>query len=119
MKFETTIRLVTDAKDKAEALEIAGEYLSGNLTTGVDMKYRTTSIRKQVTIAVVAASLVVAFLAINLTSVKTSASFVSNLPGDSVIQPPLKTAPLDKKLFDFKREWQTRHAQEAISSTGR
>ena len=44
MKYKTTIEIVADAGDKSEAMEIAGEYLSGNLISGVRMKCRTNPV---------------------------------------------------------------------------
>jgi len=120
MKYKTTIKLITDARDKNEAMEIAGEYLSGNLMTGIDMKCRTTSLRNNrllragVTLSV---ALVFGLLTVHLSYTKHSQkSLIQNLPGDSVIQPPLKTSSAAKKDSDFKREWQAKHAQEALDS---
>ena len=37
MKYRTVIEVVTEAKDKSEAIEIVGEYLSGDILSGVQM----------------------------------------------------------------------------------
>ena len=39
--YRTTIEIISEAENKDEAIEIAGEYLSGNLIYGVNMKCRT------------------------------------------------------------------------------
>ena len=116
MKFKTTIKIISEAADRNEAMEIAGDYLSGNLTTGVDMKFRTAPVRsnKERAGIVLAVALIFGLLALPLSYIKHSQNSIQNLPGDSVIQPPLKTSSADKKYSTFKREWQTRHAQEAL-----
>ena len=118
MKYKTTIKLITEAKDKNEATEIAGDYLSGNLTTGVDMKFRTVPARNNVRWAGIACViiLIAGSLVIHLSIAKHSQGFFQNLPGDSVIQPPLKTSSYDLEHSDFKKEWQIRHTQEALDS---
>ena len=118
MKYKTTIKLVTEAKDKREAMEIAGEYLSGNLTTGVDMRLRTSSIctnKQRLAVALVVA-LVVGLLVIPLSAMRHSQGFVLHLPGDSAILPPLKTSAADTDFSDFKKAWQTKHSQEILRS---
>ncbi|MDO8525962.1 MAG: hypothetical protein Q7S07_05710 [Candidatus Omnitrophota bacterium] len=117
MKFKTTIKIITEAADKNEAMEIAGEYLSGNLATGVDMRFRTVCLHsnKQRSAAALTLALLLALLTAHLSSVKYSQhSSIRNLPGDSVIQPPLKTSSDDKKNFDFKKEWQAKRVREAL-----
>ncbi|MDD5136580.1 MAG: hypothetical protein PHX20_06945 [Candidatus Omnitrophica bacterium] len=118
MRYKTTIKIVTEASDKNEAMEIAGEYLSGNLTSGVDMQLHTAPVsdcRQHIGVAL-AVMLIVTLLAIPATDLKHSQSFLSSIPASSVIQPPLKTSPADKKFSDFKKEWQDKHAQEVLSS---
>ncbi|MDD5427818.1 MAG: hypothetical protein PHI58_01095 [Candidatus Omnitrophica bacterium] len=115
MKFQTTIKLITEAKDKQEAMDIAGEYLSGNLMSGVDMKLRTSPVHRQHIGITLAVAIVFGLLTFQVSHVKHSQNFVRNLPGDSVIQPPLKTSTADKKYSDFKNKWLTRHSQEALN----
>ncbi len=119
MKFKTTIKLITEATDKNEAMDIAGEYLSGNLATGVDMRFRTVRLHNNVQRSAVALTLALflVLLTVHLSSVKYSQnSSIQNLPGDSVIQPPLKTSSDDKKNLDFKKEWQAKRVREALDS---
>lgn len=116
MKFQTTIKLITDAKDKNEAVDIAGEYLSGNLTSGVDMKLHTSPVPtgRQYAAITMAIALVFGLLTFHVSHIKHSQGSVQT-PGDSAIQPLLKTSIVDKKFSDFKDEWQAKHAQEALS----
>ena len=118
MQFKTTIKLITEAKDKNEAMEIAGEYLSGNLTTGVEMKLNTAPLHSNVKRAgfVLAISSILLLSAIHLSYIKHPQNIIQNLPGDSVIQPPLKTFSADNSYSAFQKEWQARHAKEVLSS---
>ena len=116
MKYKTTIKLITEAKDKNEAMEIAGEYLSGNLAGGVDMKFNTSIVydNKQRLGIALAIIIIVGLVAINISPTKQNQNSLRNLPGDSLIQPPLKTSLMDNKYSDFKREWQAMHAKETL-----
>ncbi len=116
MKFKTTIKLITEADNKNEAMEIAGEFLSGNLTSGVDMEFRTVPVcnnkeRIGVTLIVV---LIVGLLVVPMLQIRQSQNLTQIFPGQSAIQPPLNTRPIDKERADFKKEWQTKQAQEML-----
>ena len=118
MQFKTTIKLITEAKDKNEAMEIAGEYLSGNLASGVEMKLRTAPLSsdiKRTGFVLVLSSLLLLF-AVHLSYVRHPQNIGFTLPGDSVIQPPLKTSSADKNYADFQKEWQVRHTKEILDS---
>ena len=41
MKYQTVIKILSDADSEHEAIDIAGEFLRGNLETGVEMKCYT------------------------------------------------------------------------------
>ncbi len=121
MKFKTTIHITAEAKDKNEAMEIAGEYLSGHLATGVDMKVRTSPVRnngKYATVAIVAL-IVVGIFAIHSSDPRQPHNFAPSVPGNSVIQPPLKTSSSAGKSAHFKDEWRSKHAKEALDSIKR
>ena len=118
MQFKTTIKLITDAKDKNEAMEIAGEYLSGNLTSGVEMRMRTAPIHsniRRVGLAVALSSILL-LLVLHLSYINHPQVIIQNLPGDSVIQPPLKTSLSPNSYSDFQKEWQSRHQKEIMDS---
>lgn len=121
MRYKTTIKLITEASDKDEAMEIAGEYLSGNLSSGVEMKLRATPVNNTARCAGLIAAFVaiVALVAAQGAYVKCSHCAIQNLPGDSVIQPPLKTSAVDSSYSDFQKEWQVRHTKEALDSAKR
>lgn len=118
MKYKTTIEIVSEARDKNEALEIVGEYLSGNIHSGVEMKCLTDRAQSGMKIAVTAL-LFVALLGGSIFSTlysRPGAVAGCAVPGTSAIQPPLKTAAIDKKNMDFKREWQTVQVKETLST---
>ena len=121
MRFKTTIKLITEAKDKNEAMEIAGEYLSGNLAYGVEMKLCAAPLHSGIKRAgfVLALSSVLILFAAHLSYIKHPQNIALNLPGDSVIQPPLKTSSADKNYADFQKEWQARHTKEILDSVKR
>ena len=118
MKFKTTIQIIMEAKDKNEAMEIAGDYLSGNLTTGVDMSLRASPIRPSTKGIIIALTivLIVGGLVTYITALKFSQNLTQYIPGNCAIQPPLKTSPVDKKYSDFQKEWQSRHQKEIMDS---
>jgi hypothetical protein len=118
MRFRTTINIIAEAQDKNEAMEIAGEYLSGNLTSGVEMKFHTAPVRsngRAFAGIALAVALIFGLSIFQLSHIKHSQSSAQNLPGENVIQPPLATSPTDRKHSDFRKEWQARHAQEALN----
>ncbi|MBN1354021.1 MAG: hypothetical protein JW994_05090 [Candidatus Omnitrophica bacterium] len=41
MKFRTIIEIVSDAENEHEAMDVAGEFLRGNLESGIEMKCHT------------------------------------------------------------------------------
>lgn len=118
MKFKTTIKITAEAENRNEALEIVGEYLSGHLATGVDMKVRTTPVRNHGKYAVIAmvAMIAVGAFAIHGLGVRQGAGFSQSISGNNAIQPPLKTSSSLDKSAHFKNEWRSKHANEALNS---
>lgn len=115
MKFRTTIEIVSEATDKHEALELVGEYLAGNIISGVDMRCTTRSAVgvKKIIVSCIAVSL---FLFIGIASMghlKAGTGLFSNLASVSAVQPPLKTSI--NKDADFKKKWDERQATQALS----
>ena len=106
MKFKTTIKLITEAKDKNEAMEIAGEYLSGNLATGVDMKLHTVSVRRnrQLLAGAIMVVLAAGVIAIRLHDTQHMRPFIQNLPVPGPwVSIGISTTPRqDKRCFRCK-----------------
>lgn len=117
MKYRTTIEIVSEAKDKHEALEIVGEYLSGNINSGVHMKCLTHPAQSSIKIAVTS----LLFLGLLCGSIfsalytKPGAATLTATPGMSAIQPPLKTSVVDRKSVEFKKQWQAAQIKETLN----
>jgi len=119
MKYRTTIEIVSEAKDQREAIEIVGEYLSGNINSGVQMKCLTHPAQSSIKIAVTTL-LFVGLLCGSIFSAiyaKPGAATIPMNPGMSAIQPPLKTSVVDKKSADFKKAWQAAQVKETLNLT--
>jgi len=120
MEYKTTIEIISEASNKDEAVEIAGEYLSGNLISGVRMKCRTAkanarNIRYAASFALIALIFVVGILF--GTSTRKTPSLMTSFSSSDAIQPPLKTSTADADNSQFKNEWQafqTRHALDYL-----
>lgn len=115
MKYKTTIQIVTEAENKDEAMEIAGEYLAGNLKSGVDMRCRTAKVdahRAIIAASSIAALLIVSSLLIGL-NLKIQPTTIYTISGVSAIQPPLKTSS-GKFNADFKKEWKVKETKKAL-----
>lgn len=117
MKYKTTIQIVTEAENKKEASEIAGEYLSGNLVSGVDMKCftRPLSADTRNAVGVVAILLLVAVGSIVLLNIRPSRNIGRSTAGIDAIQPPLKTSLAAATYADFKKEWEAKRTKEALN----
>ena len=117
MKYRTTIEIVSEARDKSEAVEIVHDYLSGNITSGVHMKCLTDPVHSYPKV-IVTAILFLALLGGSIFSAlysKPGASMIPLTPAASAIQPPLKTSMADKKHLDFKKEWQAAQVKETLN----
>lgn len=117
MKYKTTIQIIAEAEDKKEAIDIVGDYLSGNLASGVEMKCLTEPVYglTRNVISVIAILLVVAFGALSFMPSKTCQGARQGITGINAIQPPLKTSINSNRNSQFKKEWQDRQARDAIS----
>jgi len=115
MQYKTTIEVYTDAGDKFEAADIAGEFLKGDIAKGADLKVKTSTIA---TTRTVKAVMVVALTSLTAGAFLLGNQFHSRMakvetkPVTSyAIQPPLKTNMTDSQSQEFKKIWE--EAQEA------
>lgn len=117
MRFRTTIEIMSEAKDKIEAAELAGDYLSGNSLSGVEMKCHTKpAIDKIRNIAGVAAiSFIFVITAFCVSYVKPAQVQPHVISVNDAIQPPLKTSIVDKRSADFKKDWQDKQNKTAMN----
>jgi hypothetical protein len=118
MLYRTTIQITTDARDRNEAVEMADEYLAGNLAHGIDMRCSTRpafyGAVKTVSVVAVSAMLLVAVAV--TPQVRNATGILSAGASASAIQPPLKTSNADKISAEFKKEWQVRQTAEALNA---
>ena len=116
MKYKTTIEIISEAENKDEAIEIAGEYLSGNLVSGIEMKCLAKparSLNKNI-LSIVVVCGIMATVALSAFHIKSSAGSTSAISGTSAIQPPLRTSAVAKYDVDFKKAWQVEENREAL-----
>lgn len=115
-RFRTIIEIATEAEDKNEAMEIVGEYLSGNLVSGIDMKCTTRPIinYKKRALAITLTVFFLGALMISKPYLDHSKNLLASATGVNAVQPPLKTSDISKKDSRFKEEWETRHTRQAL-----
>lgn len=116
MKYKTTIEIVSEAEDKNDAIEIVGEYLSGNLVSGVEMRCvtRTHTYNKKI-VSALAISVVILIAAFSSVQTKSTHSLIPTLAGTNALQPQLRTFDMAKHNDTiFKKAWQAKETQEAL-----
>ena len=117
MKYKTVIELICDASDKEDALNIAGDYLKGEVDFGVEMKCRAVSLMsnriKKCTATVIVALIMFSTLLLQVTPIGSEEKIQSTshigFRNTYTINPALNT----KHRADFKKEWQAKK-EEAI-----
>lgn len=116
MRYRTVIEVVTEARDKSEAMEIVGDYLSGDVLSGVRMKYSTSAVNgvKKAAITITALSLMLVGGLISMYVTKPIGDGTPSAAGMSAVQPPLQTQVLHIRDAQFKAEWQDEHNKEAL-----
>ena len=115
MRFKTVIKIVSDANDKNEALDLVEDYLSGNISSGVDMKCVTRPVYSAAKMAGAVAISLIAIIGILFASnIKHPQNILQRLPGVSAVQSPLKTSTAAKTGTEFKKEWRDRQTKEAL-----
>jgi len=117
MKYKTIIQITTEATDKSEAMEIVGDYLSGNIMSGVEMKCRTTpriDYKGGILLGIALFSFVILGGALFTSTIGGSSFGTSNLAVASAMQPPLKTSLIASKNDSFKEDWQNKQTKEAL-----
>jgi len=116
MRYRTVIEVVTEARDKSEAIEIVGDYLSGDVLSGVKMKYSTSAANgiKKAVITITALSLMLVGGMISMYLTKPIGSGAPSAAGMSAVQPPLQTQVIHIRDAQFKAQWQDEHNKEAL-----
>jgi hypothetical protein len=116
-KYKTRIEITALAEDKDEAMEIVGDYLSGNIMSGIDMKYTTRQVHfydhRAAKVAVVMLLIGTAFLFSARTSLQTHLNIGTCQM--AAVQPPLKTSNVSANEAKFKKEWEEKQTREALN----
>lgn len=116
MRYKTTIEIVAEAENKQEAMDIVGDYLSGDILSGVDMKCvtRPANLKRNVIAALVVLAVFGASL-LSLIYVKAPHSILGNTAGINAVQPPLKTSGSTVANAEFKKVWEKEQTKKAIN----
>jgi len=117
MKYKTNIEITSEATNKVEAMEIVGDYLSGNITSGIDMKYETKPVRfyNNVAAKMLIIGLLITIGFVSGVKSKPQLSLGLNTCQMAAVTPPLKTSDTNKSELGFKSEWQLKQNAEAIN----
>ena len=104
-KYKTRIEITAPAADKFEAMEIVGDYLSGNIISGIDMKCSTKQMRFYDNSAAKALAVIVLIGIGFLLTVKAGPQVHLTIPTcqTAAVQPPLKTSIVSSEDAKFKR----------------
>ena len=116
-KYKTKIEITAPASDKDEAMEIVGDYLSGNIISGIDMRCTTKQIRFYDNSAAKAVGVVMLIAIGFLFTAKTTPEARFNISNcqTAAVQPPLKTSNVAKEEAKFRKEWEEKQAREVLN----
>lgn len=117
LKYKTNIEITSEAKDRDEAMEIVGEYLSGNIVSGIDMKCTTKSVRfyNHTASKVTAALLLITIGFLSGVKTKGERNLVTGICQTDAVQAPLKTSVAFKNDLVFRKEWDDKQTREALN----
>jgi len=117
MKYKTSIEITSDAANKDEAMEIVGDYLSGNIASGIDMKYATKPVHfyNNSAAKVIVVGLLITIGFFSGVKAKPQYNFALNTCQMAAVTPPLKTSDANKNDVRFKTEWENKQTAEAIN----
>ena len=113
MRYRTIIEIITEANNKNEALNIAGEFLNGNIESDVKIKCRTNMIKSHGLLkASIALRLIAAFIAgiVSFGYFKSVSIAVSGAENVSVFQTFLKAG----QNVEFKENWQEEENKKVL-----
>jgi len=115
MKFRTVIEVITDADNKIEATDIAGEFLKGEFETGVKMKCHTMPTKQHLLIRSGLLLSSVLFIAgmVSFGLTHNHSQSVARANGVSACQPPLKTG----RIMGFKEEWRDENNKKTLDNS--
>ncbi len=116
MKYKTIIEIVCEGNDKHDALDLAGEYLRGGISSGVTMRCLTQPVHnmKKGALAMILVLLLITGLSLS-TFLHARSELNSSSPSYNAIQPPLKTSIAKNEHNSFKENWQDQEVKEALN----
>ena len=116
-KYKTKIEITSTAENKDEAIEILGDYLSGNIASGIDMKCSTRQVRFYDHSAAKVMSIALLLSMGFLFNVKTARKENMNIGTcqTAAVQAPLNTSNISRDEAKFKREWEDKQTREALN----
>jgi len=114
-RYKTIIEIISEAENTSEAADIAGDYLQGQLDSGISMRCSTKAIKSPIPLKIFALGLILigtlsyaSYLEIKEDGMKSKS--LSLVPV-SACQPPLKTMMSAKEFTD---EWQGEKTKTAL-----
>jgi len=113
MRYKTIIEVITEADSASEALDIAGEFLRGNLETGVKMKCRTRAVKKEMLVKTCTIGVLVILVA-GITMVGRIGESPKGIflnKKTNAVQPPLKTDTEN----EFKKTWEEEEKRQVLN----
>ena len=118
MKYRTVVELICDASDKEEAINIAGEYLKGEIDFGVDLRCTAVSLwahrMKKYTASCAILLLMFSTLFLKVQSLSDGTKIPVFTSGDChntyTVQPALKTTTEE----EFKKEWEEKKGEAVL-----
>lgn len=104
MEYKTVIEIINEAENPTEAADIAGEYLRGEIDSGVTIRCATKPFKRYLTLRMVFILLIaISFIGISTFRIKNSTlNIIVPRRNTSAVQPPLKTHIHDNNFVD---EW--------------
>lgn len=115
-KYKTKIEITSPATDKDEAMEIVGDYLSGNIMSGIEMKCTTKQVRfydhSASKIAAVVLIISIGFLLNGRTTPQARLNIGTCQM--AAVQPPLKTSNATSNESKFRKDWEEKQTRKAL-----
>ena len=115
MKYKTVIEVVCEAENKDEAMDVAGEFLSGQIENGVKMRCfsrpLSLSVISKLSKGFIGFALIASLGVLSVNLLHKEKENISSHEA-SAIQPPLRT----ERNENFKEEWQNQEFKKALET---
>lgn len=116
-KYLTKIEITSEARNKDEAMEIVGDYLSANIVSGIEMKCITKPVHfyDHAAAKTIALIVLVTIGFLSGITMKGQQNFAANNCQTAAVQVPLKTCDYNKNDAFFKKEWEEKQNTEVLN----